>query len=161
MSEPPITPRQIEAFRSFVTRLPHGQDVDLVILKGHLLIEAELNEIVSARLPNAGALVDDDRFNAAFRIKLAQALFPAGHQPWLWIALGKLNTLRNRVAHKLTPPDRDKLIREVIALVPGVSSALPEPIQEQFEFTLWSLFTAVSELVEPVRGIAPKLVARE
>jgi hypothetical protein len=33
MAETEITDRQLQAFRRFVTRLPHGKDIDLVITR--------------------------------------------------------------------------------------------------------------------------------
>ena len=42
-----ITQRQLDAFRRFLKLLPHGQDLALVILKGHLLIEEQIKLIIN------------------------------------------------------------------------------------------------------------------
>lgn len=71
MVDAPTTDRQIEAFRRFVTQLPHGKDIHLLILKAHLLIEEQVNEIIAARPPNPEVLLGDERFHSAYRIRLA------------------------------------------------------------------------------------------
>lgn len=88
-------------------------------------------------------------------------MFPKNHSTWMWKALAQLNKLRNRVAHNLEPVDREPLMHKVIQLIPGAPRlGEGEPLQTQFELALWSLHTAVSELVEPVRGLMPQLVVR-
>ena len=42
MPDRDITDRQLKAFRRFLERLPHGKELDLVILKAHLLIEEQV-----------------------------------------------------------------------------------------------------------------------
>ena len=84
---PPISSRQVEAFRRFILPLPHGKDVDLVVLKAHLLLEEQVNAILEARLPNASELLAEERFESYYRIKLAQSIFPAGNHDWVWRAL--------------------------------------------------------------------------
>ena len=75
MSTKPTTERQVEAFRRFLGKLPHGKDVELVILKAHLLIEEQIRQIVDERLKTPAALRDARlTFHQAFC--LAQAFFP-------------------------------------------------------------------------------------
>ena len=52
MSTDEITDRQLESFQRFLKLLPHGKDLDLVILKAHLLIEEQLRQLISERLKN-------------------------------------------------------------------------------------------------------------
>jgi hypothetical protein len=157
METPPVSQRQIAAFRRFIDLLPHTKDVDLIILKAHLLIEEQVNAIAAARLVNPGVLMGEHRFESVYRIKLAQSFFPAEKHLWVWKALEQLNTLRNRVAHSIEPKGKDNIMKNVVELVPGASSK-ESSLQEQFEFALWLLHSAVSALVEPPRGEPIELV---
>lgn len=158
MSTPPISERQVKAFRRFIERLPHGQDIDLVILKAHLLIEEEVNAIIRARLDNPDVLLAEERFESGYRLRLAQAFFKSDFQPWLWKSLAQLNKLRNRVAHNIDPKGRDNLMKDIIQTIPGPLATAESSLQDQFELALWQLHEATSSLVEPLRGVALELV---
>lgn len=156
MPDKHITDRQGKAFWRFLELLPHGKELDLVILKAHLLIEEQVNALINERLKNSSVILEEERFESYYRICLAQSFFAPDFQPWLWRALKQMNKLRNRVAHRIEPKGIDNLIEDIIKSVPfkyGVGSTR----QERFEFALWSLFDAVSELVDsrkaPVVGI--------
>ena len=82
MSDEDITDRRLEAFDRFLKRLPHGKELDLVILKAHLLIEEQINLLIDERLKNSGAL-EEANLESLHRICLAQSFFPPDHQPWL------------------------------------------------------------------------------
>lgn len=148
MSGLEIPPRQVQSFKRFLERLPHGNDVDLVILKAHLLIEEQVNAIIRERLRSPVALLDEDRFESFYRIRLAQAFFEPDHLPWLWDAVIRLNKLRNRVAHSLEPKGRDSIMQNIVKLIPA--SAVDESLtpRDQFEFALWFLFEAIASLVD-------------
>jgi len=128
--------------------LPHGKELDLVILKAHLLIEEQINLLVAERLKNPDVILDEERFESHYRIRLAQSFFPIDFQPWLWHALRQLNRLRNRVAHSLSPKGLNDIAEDVIRAVPGELSPPDAALQYRLEIALWSLFDAVSELVE-------------
>jgi hypothetical protein len=154
----PISDRQIKAFRRFIERLPHGKDIDLVILKAHLLIEEEVNAIVRARLENPDVLLAEERFESGYRLRLAQAFFKPDFQPWLWKSLAQLNKLRNRVAHNIDPKGRDNLMKDIIQTIPGSLATTESSLQNQFELALWQIHEATSSLVEPLRGVPLELV---
>lgn len=97
--------------------LSHGKDLDLVILKGHLLIEEQVKEIVREKLSNPGAL-NIDRMTCHQAICLAQALLPIGYKKEFWSATKKFNELRNNIAHKLTQEEREAKTNKFIACVP-------------------------------------------
>lgn len=155
---PPVSNRQIEAFKRFIVLLPHGQDVDLVILKAHLLVEEQVNAILEARLPNPAALLTEERFESVYRIKLAQSFFPEGSHDWVWRSLVQVNKLRNRVAHRIEAKGRDNLMRDIIDHIPGAGKPKSESLQEDFEVAMWLLHNAVSLLVEPPRGSPIEIV---
>lgn len=133
--------RQAEAFRRFLQLLPHGKDIELVILKAHLLLEEQVRQIIDERLKNPAALA---RLQCHQAICLAQAFFPKDHDPFLWASLKELNSIRNDIAHKLQSA---QLQRRLEALIEGFPSGFADS-SDRFELTLWSMFVAISGLVE-------------
>lgn len=95
----------------------HMADVDdlaLIVLKGHLLIEEMLLELAALLVAHPDHLT---RANLGFHklacIDRALAKGEAGNKCWDLI-LG-INSLRNQLAHKLEPPDLDRCVEEVLA----------------------------------------------
>lgn len=147
MSE--ITERQLDAFERFLSVLPHGQDTELVLLKGHLLIEEQVRLLVDKRLRNPAALYEANATLECHQaIHLAKAFFPLGHQPELWQAIAKLNKMRNDIAHNILQSGNlnDRISAWVEAFPTGIHNLTDKT--QRFEFTLWSLFAAISELVD-------------
>ena len=154
MTNQEVTARQIEAFRRFLTLLPHGKDRRLVVLQAHLLIEEQLRQLVSERARNARAIeeADLDFYQCTC---VAQSFFPLDHLPWLWVGVKKLNKVRNDIAHRLEPKGLQDRMDDFVNSVPSGFNAFDDEIS-RFELTLWSLFTAVSELVEaPSAKVVP------
>jgi hypothetical protein len=158
MSEPEISKRRLQAFKRFLERLPHGKDVDLFILKAHLLIEEQINALIRERLESPDTLLAEERFESIYRIRLAQSFFERDHAPWLWHAVVQLNKLRNRVAHSIDPKGRENIMLDVVQSVPMTAGKDTRPLQDRFEFTIWYLFEAISSLVEPSKGKVLELV---
>lgn len=92
--------------------LPSTFDLTLSTLKGHLLIEEQLDNLIAARLPNPSAL-EGERLSFDLKIKLARALTREDH-PEVWLALRKLNKLRNSLAHKLEDSKAQGLLEEFV-----------------------------------------------
>lgn len=147
-----VSSHEVKAFKRFLTRLPHGKDVDLLILKAHLLMEEQINAILRKRLRNPEVLLAEEKFESFYRVLLAQSLFVPNHQLWMWRALCQLNKLRNRIAHQIDPKGRESIMEDIIHSIPGAAGNDPRQLQERFEFALWLLFSAVSALVEPERA---------
>lgn len=137
--------REIDAFRQFLLKLPHGKDVVLVILKGQLLVEGQVKQIVIQRVSHFAAL-NDARLNFSQQICLAHALVGNDTAPWIWSSLKKLGALRNKIAHEMEADSLTKEIEKFINSVPGFFENTET--QDQLELKLWSLFVNVSALVE-------------
>ena len=147
MSEP--TSRQLKAFKKFLETLPHGKDVELVLLKGHLLIEEQIRLLVHRRLRNPDVLAEaNSRLETHQAIQLARAFFPSDHMPEFWLAALKLNKLRNDIAHNLWSETTlaDK-VDAWVQLVPSSLTSGPDA-QQNFELALWTLFEAISSNVD-------------
>lgn len=85
-------------------------DVTLSILKAHLLFEEMLRQYLVKSLPNPKAL-EGSRLSFIQLVAVARS-FSREVEPdsWLWVAIQRLNKLRNILAHELAG---DTLIKEV------------------------------------------------
>jgi hypothetical protein len=162
MTAEPVSHREIEAFRRFVTMLPHGQDPVLVVLKGHLLIEEQLRQIVDEHVKRPKALMKA-QFSCSHVICLAEAFCDDRAASWLWESLRNLNSLRNDIAHKIEPKKFQERLARIVSSV-GENSVFAGggfgdmDEQAQFEMCLWVLFTNVAALVQRPAASVLRLV---
>jgi hypothetical protein len=108
----------------FRKHLPRSNDLVLITLKGHLLMEEQINCLLDVFLPNPRAL-DPARPNLFLRLRLVRALLDAGNVDRFLDAAEALNTLRNRFAHHLDHPQIEAYITGFLRLLEG-----PEEITE-------------------------------
>ena len=131
----------------FVRKLPHKDNPDLVILKGHLLLEEALKDYLRAVLPNPEAL-DMKKFGYWEVCNFSAALYK-GPFSWLWNPLRELNAIRNQLAHHLDPKDFDARIERFITSIskgwidPGLVNDLPLAIS-----ALYSMLDAIIQRQE-------------
>ena len=105
--------------------------------------------MIDRRVRNPDALREANcELDCCQAIALAQSFFPPEHEPWLWKALERLDKIRNDIAHNILP--RQSLNDRINAWVESVPSGYAdwEDKTLRFEITLWSVFDAVSELVD-------------
>lgn len=96
----------------FLKLMPRSRDLTLIVLKGHLLVEEAVNDLLSTLLKNPEAL-RQATLSFYQRLKLLQALgFVSDRE---LSSAEKLNNLRNRFAHTLEPQDTEVLIRRFLA----------------------------------------------
>ncbi len=147
MESAEIGPKQRDSFRKFFQKLPHGKDITLVILKGHLLLEEQIRAIVDERLTTPSAL-KDSRLDCHQVICLAEALCPKSVDESTWKAAKKLNRIRNDVAHNLDPNGLNDRILDFADFYPSIISTPEDSTQEKFEKSLLSLFVSLSILTD-------------
>ncbi|WP_299492121.1 hypothetical protein [uncultured Shewanella sp.] len=84
--------------------LPFNLNADLTLLKGHLLIEELLSELLKVGLKHDNPLEINPN-NMKFSAKLNMCWFlNRGKLPdSVWIYIKKLNSLRNSMAHEIEP----------------------------------------------------------
>lgn len=100
--------------KEFQTLVPFA-DESFMILKAHLLLEQSLWKFLSARFPvsNGKGLIQVAEATAA------RDEIPIVNTEIIWIALYKINSLRNKLVHELNP-ERKKVVKymnDVIKLV--------------------------------------------
>ncbi|HAU1514573.1 TPA: hypothetical protein ACPYPK_001025 [Legionella pneumophila] len=78
---------------------------DLLVLKGHLLIEEELNQILTL-ISKQPKFIKDKRFNFDSKVAIIRSIDIDGNNK-NWDLIISINKLRNNIAHSL-PSKRDK-----------------------------------------------------
>ena len=91
----------------FLKHMPFKGDSDLVILKGHLLIEELLSELIEEKLkfPQAYKKIE---FRFIQRLRLTEAFYKSDANVWLWTAIKMLNSIRNNLVHRIDDEDLNK-----------------------------------------------------
>jgi hypothetical protein len=141
-----IEKEHTDAFRRFLTYLPHGKDLELVILKSHLLIEEKTRTLLTGNCSDNEALRNAN-LTCEQVIYMAKALNPEMDKR-IWVSALKLNNIRNKIAHKVEHSGLTHQIEDFVR----TSMAKYEDcdLQEKFELSLWSLFVCLSVKAEPV-----------
>lgn len=112
----------------FLDNLPNGNDKTLIVLKGHLLIEELMTEILKLKIEgNPLGLAVQKRWMFNKKLELCWALVKDELEPGLWDSIKKLNGVRNDMSHQLQPNNIDKKIEEFIISVRGFSLMPDEP----------------------------------
>jgi hypothetical protein len=101
-----------DRFRLYFPR--RSNDLALVVLKGHLLLEEHVNRLLALLVYKPEAI---EAANLRFYQKLCllRALAPEGSHRVV-DAAEKLNTLRNRLAHHLDYPQIEAQVRDFLSL---------------------------------------------
>jgi hypothetical protein len=91
--------------------IPKVQDCTLILLKGHLLIEEQLQGLVEVMVKDAKPL-GDARFSFHQWLCLGKSLTPGIDDLWKFVEL--LNQTRNKMAHHAEVAEFDKKIDALI-----------------------------------------------
>ena len=108
-----------ESFQRFTEFMPYEAENDLLILKGHLLVEELLSELIQHFLSKGNPLNIKLEKNIMFsqKLNLCWALMRNNIDDQLWDNLKKLNLLRNSMSHSLEPKDFNEKIEKFITAV--------------------------------------------
>lgn len=108
-----MTHLDLSKLERIAQHLPSGDDVTLITLKGHLLVEEELDELLTSHCKDPSAIEGDIGFS--IKLKFARALTGADELCLVWSACERLNSLRNALAHKLDHPQAQKRLASFLA----------------------------------------------
>jgi len=115
----------IENYLKFIT--PTAGDPTYSLLKAHLLFE-ELMRAYLARAMRHPETLDGARLTFVQLLAVARACSNLDPGHWCWAAVGKLNKLRNLLAHETAPKLLSEKIGEYVSFVVAQSGqSLPEP----------------------------------
>jgi hypothetical protein len=102
--------------------LDEVSDVITLILKGHLLVEEALYAAVQTQFSNPQYLIDANlRF--AQLLSIAKGFFFTNEHAPMWNAIQTLNSLRNRLAHKLEVSVSAEELQKICFLLPMPKNA--------------------------------------
>jgi hypothetical protein len=142
-----VSRRMQESAQRFLMYIGPDADLQLLILKGHLLIEETLRAIIEERISGHAALGMDDGSKWTFdhKARLAEALCYGEEHDTLWTGVRKLNRVRNKLAHHVEPAGLSDMIDDLNHSWPLST----QPDQKQhLRQTLVSMFIALHDLVE-------------
>ena len=114
---------------------PRDTPLFMQVLKGHLLVEELVRETLVAHLRHPEALSGQKGASLSCHqaICLAEAILRDDKlEAWTWDAMKKLNTLRNRLAHKLTGVELEKEVEAFTSYVISHKPDLPKAAKDAF-----------------------------
>jgi len=95
--------------------LPETDDLSLMALKGHLIIEESLNSLVKSHCSYPQYIVKA-RLSFAQLSNISKSLVNLPIHEHVFPAIDKLNALRNNLAHNITSEKADILANELIQI---------------------------------------------
>jgi len=140
---------EIESFKRFMKLMPQNADLELTILKGHLLIEEQLRAIIKERIKGNKALeLDNNNWSFYHVLRLSEALCHDEEDAILWKCIAKLNKIRNDMAHNLEPKGLNDRVDDLNEAWPSGFAELEKGRNALLDLTLWSIYTILSGLVK-------------
>lgn len=128
----------------FLQHLPKNGDVELALLKCHLLIEEVLTKLI-ARSTKHPEFLPKVRLSFAQKVWLARTITNLGEESWSWEALRRLNEARNELAHGLLAQELNGKLDEFIRVVEDKHGAPADSvIGGPFGRFQWAAFTVFS-----------------
>lgn len=151
------------ALQRLIDHMPKQFDLTLVTLKGHLLVEEQLDDYIDRHLRNSAAL-HGEQVQFKLKVKLAQALSDPVWPESTWTALLTLNKLRNSLAHRLENANLAVLMEEFIRLCtqagwqpqPGDFADLEGQYMLCIVYTMGMLAPSPDEVAPDRKGLASR-----
>lgn len=132
--------RRPKSLVRFFQHLPRNGDVELTILKTHLLVEELLTRII-ARAAKNPTTIEQAELTFFQKMHLARAFSNLAREEWLWNALQVLNQTRNRLAHELSATGFQKRCEDFVEIVEGSQGApTDELLSPTFGRLHWATF---------------------
>jgi len=122
----------------FIEIMPHDGNHELVLLKGHLLVEEQLTALIH-RAAKRPEFLPALRF--ADKVKLARANSSSVDAVWLWDALSKMNAARNALSHSLEKSEFDQKLKSFIDFVEAKKHRpSTEALSDRFGPIHWAIY---------------------
>ena len=107
--------KDVDGLWRFLRHMPKSDDLALIVLKGHLLVEEELNEIRAIKFSEPEALFSA-RLSFSQRLAVLKALVGSGKDSsFCFSAIEQLNGLRNQLAHNLEPKELEQRVEKFLS----------------------------------------------
>lgn len=131
----------------FMKHLPINGDVELGLLKCHLLIEEVLTKLIT-RESESPEFIIKARLTFAQKIWLARGLSNLGAEDWVWSSLKKLNEARNELSHGLEPEQINLKLKQFIINVETSQGTPPPEVlgtnMGRFQWAAFKLYSCIS-----------------
>lgn len=105
-------------YARFFTGMTEVEDDHLHIMRGHLLIEERLRELINQKFKNPDALIEA-RLTFNQLLCIAKAFYWEKGSEWLWEGITKLNNIRNSLSHKVMNKNYDRDVDAFLRLFEG------------------------------------------
>ena len=106
-----------KAVDAFSVNMPPSEQRDLSILKGYLLVEEVLNTIIEMELRRS-EFIHKAKLTFFQKIFIAKSVADYDEEEvWIWTAIEKLNSIRNKMTHRLNDPKLENKIIDFIKYV--------------------------------------------
>lgn len=126
-------------------QIPRVNDVTLVVIKGHLVVERCLYTILSAKMIYPKCL-GDAKLSFLQLLNLVKATSKLPLHQKTFDGIRKLNSLRNHLAHNLPNQETDEKIEDFISSVGVRLEGHTSPAQQAWD-QVYSLLGAISILI--------------
>jgi hypothetical protein len=128
----------------FFPEMTNVKDEHLHILRGHLLIEKKLRELIDLKVKKPDAL-SDARLQFNQILCIAEALYWENDSDWLWQRIRKLNNIRNSFSHQLEPKKYNDTIKEFLDMC-GAKKPYEFSTKSTLVFAMYSIYKSLNEL---------------
>lgn len=137
----------VERILRFIKHLPSDAGKDLIVLKGHLLIEELMSEIIIVHLSKSNPLeIRLDR-NMMFnnKLNLCWALIGNKLNAEFWVCIKEFNSIRNSMSHSLEPKNIEDRLEKLSQRVTAYSDFNNiQYVGKELEFSISWLFVELN-----------------
>lgn len=140
----------------FMKLLPAGADSALIVLKGHLLIEELLTDLLKEKLAQGNPLEIKIGQNTMFaqKLNLCWALVQKDIKLEIWPFLKEFNAIRNKMAHAVEPKCIDEKIEAFTEMVSSYDHyMMPKSRGSDLEFSIAWLHIVLSQYLHHVKNL--------
>jgi hypothetical protein len=111
-----VSDAKVDDLRSLMAALPAGEDLPLLVLKGHLVVEQLLNHYIEVISSNPKPILELKRLAFGLRARVAQSMYVKDKtlDQVMWTPVRQLNELRNSIAHELEPKELQRQVDDFI-----------------------------------------------
>ena len=112
----------------FMTLMPIEAEIELVVVKGHLLLEEQLTEILRLTINKDNPVGIEINPNMMFaqKLRLCWARNSSRQTDLFWSGMNQLNKIRNALAHNIEPKGIDSKIKNLTNAILPTSGFRPE-----------------------------------
>jgi hypothetical protein len=101
---------------AFIAHMHSSSEPLVAVLKGHLAVEDAIKQLIEQEV-QAPEHLSNVRLTFDQRVSLGHALTGTAVPTWAWAGARKLNTIRNKFAHRMAPSNADALVAELVRFV--------------------------------------------